>query len=77
MSGERPSHKCFVVEDRAEGDERDAFWTRVGSAWPHKDGKGLNVQLVPGIATSGRLVLREYTEDDAKVEEVKRKPAKK
>jgi len=32
MSGEKPSHKVFVVEDRGEGDERDAFWTRVGSA---------------------------------------------
>ena len=26
-----------TVEDRGEGSEGDAFWTRVGSAWPHKD----------------------------------------
>ena len=25
MSGERPSHKAFVVEDRGEGQEADAF----------------------------------------------------
>jgi hypothetical protein len=68
MSGERPSHKAFVVEDRGEGNE-NAFWTRCGSAWPHKDGKGLNVQLASGLAVSGRLVLREYTDDDAKEEE--------
>ena len=67
MSGERPSHKAFVVEDRGEGN--DAFWTRCGSAWPHKDGKGLNVQLAPSLAVSGRLVLREYTDDDVKEEE--------
>src|SRR5206468_1764805 len=31
MSG-KPSHKVFVVEDReTEGDDNDAFWTRIGS----------------------------------------------
>jgi hypothetical protein len=64
MSGEKPSHKVFVVE--GEGD--NAFWHRVGSAWPHKDGKGLNVQIPPGISVSGRIVLREYTEEDAEQE---------
>jgi hypothetical protein len=66
MSGERPSHKAFVVEDRGEG--KDAFWTRCGSAWPHGDGKGLNIQIAPGLAVSGRLVLREYTDEDEKEE---------
>jgi hypothetical protein len=65
MSGERPSHKAFVVE----GDGDSAFWHRCGSAWPHKDGKGLNVQIATGLAVSGRLVLREYTDDDVKEEE--------
>ena len=65
MSGEHPSHKAFVVEPRDEGSEEKPFWTRVGSAWPHGDGKGLNVQLASGVAVSGRLVLREYTEEDA------------
>ena len=63
MSGQ-PSHKAFVVEDRGEGDDKNAFWTRVGSAWPHGDGKGLNIQLAPNIAVSDRLVLREYTPED-------------
>jgi hypothetical protein len=75
----RPSHRAYVVEDR-DGDgstDQSGFWTRIGSAWPHKDGKGLNIQLVPGIAVSGRMVLREYTDEDAKVDEGKRKPAKK
>jgi hypothetical protein len=73
--GERPSHKAFVVEDRGEGN--DGFWTRVGSAWPHKDGKGLNVQLATGVSVSGRLVLREYTDDDAKEEEQQKTKRKK
>lgn len=69
MSGGRPSHKAFVVEDKEEGSEEKAFWTRCGSAWPHKDGKGLNVQIASGLSVSGRLVLREYTDEDAKEEE--------
>ena len=77
MSGERPSHKCFVVEDRGEGDDKDAFWTRIGSAWPHKDGKGLNIQLASGVAVSGRLVLREYTDKDAEEDEKKNVKRKK
>lgn len=63
MSG-KPSHKAYVVEDRGEGEDNDAFWTRIGSAWPHKDNKGLNVVL-SALPANGRLVLREYTDEDA------------
>jgi len=53
------------VEDR-DGDqnEQSGFWTKIGSGWPHKDGKDLNIQIIPGLAVSGRLVLREYTAED-------------
>ena len=71
MSGGRPTMKAFVVEDKEEGSEEKPFWTRVGSAWPHGDGKGLNIQLASGVAVSGRLVLREYTEKDAEEDEKK------
>ena len=67
----KPSHKAFVVEDREEGSDEKPFWTRVGSAWPHGDGKGLNIQIASGVAVSGRLVLREYTEADAQDDEKK------
>ena len=76
MSGGRPTMKAFVVEDKEEGSEEKPFWTRVGSAWPHGDGKGLNVQLASGVAVSGRLVLREYTEKDAEEDEKKGAGAK-
>jgi hypothetical protein len=61
---QRPSHKCFVVEEREGG--KEAYWTRIGSAWAHKDGKGLNVQLSALPASGGRIVLREFTEEDAR-----------
>jgi hypothetical protein len=64
MSG-KPSHKVFVVEDKEGEGDNDAFWTRIGSAWPHKDGKGLNLVL-SALPINGRLVLREYTPEDEK-----------
>jgi hypothetical protein len=67
----KPSHKAYVVEDRGEGDDADAFWTRIGSAWPHKDGKGINIVL-SALPANGRLVLREYTDEDAKEEDEKK-----
>jgi CHC2 zinc finger len=72
MSG-KPSHKVFVVEDKevAEGADPEAFWTRIGSAWPHKDGKGLNLVL-SALPINGRLVLREYTPEDEKKDEEKK-----
>jgi len=76
MNG-RPSHRAYVVEDRdGEHTEQSGFWTRIGSAWPHKDGKGLNIVL-SALPVNGRVVLREYTDEDAKADEGKRKPAKK
>ncbi len=71
---QKPAYKAFTVEDRGEGEQADAFWTRIGSAWPHKDGKGFNVVL-SALPVNGRIVLREFTEEDAKAEEEK-KPAK-
>ncbi|CAN0485356.1 unnamed protein product, partial [Phaeothamnion confervicola] len=64
VSGEKPSHKAYVVENREGDEDEKGFWTRIGSAWPHKDGKGLNVVLA-ALPANGRLVLREYTEEDA------------
>jgi len=66
MSRERPSHRCFVVEHRGGG--KDAIWTRIGSAWPHKDGKGFNLQLSALPANGGRIVLREFTEEEPAAE---------
>jgi hypothetical protein len=59
MIGNAPTHKAFTVE----GEGEKAYWTRVGSAWPHADGKGWNVTL-SALPVNGRIVLREYTADD-------------
>lgn len=49
-----PSHIVYHVRDR-EG--KKGFWTRIGSAWAHADGKGFNVQLEV-VPLDGRISLR-------------------
>ncbi|MDL2351220.1 MAG: hypothetical protein QFC78_00045 [Pseudomonadota bacterium] len=36
----------------------DSFWTKVGAAWPHRDGKGLTL-ILSVIPMNGQIVLRE------------------
>ncbi len=49
----RPAYEAFVVE----GEGKDAFWTKIGAAWPHEDGKGFNLQL-SAMPVTGRVALR-------------------
>ncbi len=53
-------YDVLVVEkyEDHEGTEK-ANWTRIGVAWPHKDGNGLNVEL-KAIPVSGKLVIRRH-----------------
>ncbi|MGD9689497.1 MAG: hypothetical protein AB7K52_07175 [Phycisphaerales bacterium] len=53
-----PTHAVYHVRD-SKGDK--GFWTRIGAAWPHADGKGFNLQ-VDCVPLDGRLTLRVITE---------------
>ena len=53
-----PSHIAYQVRDR-EG--KKGIWTRIGSVWPHQDGKGFNVQI-ESVPLDGRITLRVATE---------------
>ena len=53
QKGARPTHVVYVVEGKGD----DARWTRVGAAWAHEDGNGLNIAL-------NRLVVRKATSKD-------------
>ena len=53
-----PSHVAYQVRDR-EG--KKGFWTRIGSAWPHADGNGFNIQI-EAVPLDGRITLRVATE---------------
>lgn len=67
MSGERPSHRCFVVEDREGANGKEAYWLPIGAAWPHKDRKGFNLQLSALPASGGRIVLREVAGEEERL----------
>ena len=53
-----PSHVVYHVKDR-EGAK--ALFTRIGAAWPHRDGNGFNVQL-ECIPLDSRITLRVASE---------------
>lgn len=53
-----PAYTVYQVRDRSTG---ESFWTRIGSAWAHADGKGLNIQT-DAVPLDGRLTLRVPTE---------------
>ena len=49
-----PSHVAYQVRDR-EGQK--GFWTRIGAAFAHADGKGFTIQ-VDAVPLDGRISLR-------------------
>ena len=53
-------YDVLVVENYEDGAGTEkANWTRVGVAFPHRDGNGLNVEL-RAIPVSGKLVIRRH-----------------
>jgi hypothetical protein len=54
-----PSHIAYQVRNREGG---KGFFTRIGAAWQHKDGKGFNVQL-DCMPLDGRISLRVASEN--------------
>jgi len=53
-----PSHVAYQVRDGSNG---KSFWTRIGCAWAHNDGKGFNV-LLEVVPLDGRVTLRVASE---------------
>ena len=53
-AGKSPAYIAYQVTER-EG--KDSFWTRIGVAFAHKDGKGFNIQ-VEAVPLDGRITLR-------------------
>jgi hypothetical protein len=48
---------AFVVEEFEVGPGKTARrWTKIGAAFPHKEGSGLNIEL-KALPLTGRLVL--------------------
>jgi hypothetical protein len=55
-------YDVLVVEKYEDGAGTEkSHWTRVGVAFPHRDGQGLNVEL-NALPVSGKLVIRRHEE---------------
>jgi hypothetical protein len=52
-----PKTPAFQARHVTNKDD-DSFWTKGGAAWPHRDGKGLSLQL-DVMPINGQIVLRE------------------
>lgn len=58
-SSKAPTHYAYQVR---EGKNDKSFWTRIGAAWQHKDGKGFNIQL-QSVPLDGSIQLRLASEE--------------
>jgi hypothetical protein len=55
-----PKYHAFVVKDRGEDQK---FWTRIGAAWEHSKGGGLNIEL-DALPLDGKIVLLPPKDDN-------------
>lgn len=53
-----PKAPSLIAYHVAARGEDKSFWTRIGAAWDHDDGKGLSLQLDLVPFDGGRIVLR-------------------
>ena len=60
----KPTHTAYVVAEPKQGSQRKAIWHPVGAIWPHKNGKGFDLVIPPGISVSGRIVCTERKPDE-------------
>lgn len=59
QTGRKPDLGAFNVKNI---NDDKAHWTKVGSAWSHKDGKGANIKL-DSVPVDGVIVLRELRDE--------------
>lgn len=59
MTAETTNSPAFMLY-RVDGNGPEARWTKIGAAWPNRDGKGFNI-LCDAVPLQGRIVMRAYT----------------
>ena len=57
-SGNAPTHIAYQVKDGSQ----KSYWTRIGAAFAHKDGKGFSIQL-DCLPLDGKVTIRIVAED--------------
>ena len=61
--GRPPDLIGYSVKDR--GPDKDPAWNRVGAAWTHRDGKGMELHL-DAMPVDGKVTLREQRREEFK-----------
>jgi hypothetical protein len=61
----KPTHHAYVITAARQGSNRDDYWHRVGSVFPHKNGNGFDLVIPEGISLSGRVVCTEPKAEEA------------
>lgn len=56
QSARKPSFIAWHVVEG--GEDRKSFWTRIGAAWNHRDGKGITLELDLIPVGAGKITLR-------------------
>jgi hypothetical protein len=56
----KPAYIAYHVRNNKD-EQGESFWTRIGVAFPHADGKGFNL-LIETVPLDGRITLRVPTE---------------
>ncbi len=51
-----PEYRAFTVRKASDEAKKDT-WTAIGAAWPHRDGKGIDV-ILDALPLDGHVVLR-------------------
>ncbi|MEW8372664.1 MAG: hypothetical protein AB2722_02045 [Candidatus Thiodiazotropha sp.] len=65
----KPDFVAYTVQQSRDG---KGYWNRIGAAWEHRDGKGMEIDL-SSLPVDGRLTLREMREERMKDYEGERK----
>lgn len=62
-SSKKPSHNVYTV--REGGEKGSDFWTKIGVAFSHNDGKGFSV-ILEALPVDGKLTIRQHEPKDKK-----------
>ena len=62
----KPAYIAYHVRNNKD-EQGEAFWTRIGVAFSHQDGKGFNL-LIETVPLDGRITLRVPAEKTEKSE---------
>ncbi|MGH8547553.1 MAG: hypothetical protein ACRERU_02915 [Methylococcales bacterium] len=59
LQGRKPDFIAYQVQETQDG---KGIWNRIGTAWRHKDGHGVELSL-NSLPVNGHVTLREQRED--------------